>query len=72
MLASHGTVIWTRGRFGDEEDLRPVIRRWFVDAGLREVAFDGEPESFGVGVARAADQPSHQRPLPERLFRFGR
>ena len=48
-------------------------RGWFVDAGLREVAFDGEPESFGVGVARAAAAPPpRQQPLPDRLFRFGR
>ena len=53
MLAPAGTVIWTRGRY-EGNDLRPVIRRWFTDAGLLELAFDGEPDRFGVGVARAA------------------
>lgn len=72
MLASGGTVIWTRGRFGEEEDLRPVIRGWFVEEGLTEVAFDGEPETFGVGVARAGVPRPVGPPLPDRLFRFGR
>ena len=72
MLAPDGAVIWTRGRFGDEEDLRPAIREWFVETGLREVAFDGDPETFGVGVARAGGAPPTAAPLPDRLFRFGR
>ena len=54
MLAAGGTVIWTRGWFA-VEDLRPTIRRWFLDAGLNEISFDGEPERFGVGVAREQD-----------------
>ena len=69
MLAAGGRVIWTRGRF-DDEDLRPAIRRWFTKEGLAEVAFDGEPERFGVGVAQApADLP--EVPLTAtRLFTF--
>jgi hypothetical protein len=71
MVARGGTVIWTRGRH-DDTDLRPVIRGWFVDVGLEEVAFDGEPERFGVGVARArADAPrAAAATLPDRLFTF--
>lgn len=68
MLTPGGTVIWTRGRFGDA-DLRPDVRRWLVEAGLVEVAFDGEPERFGVGVARWPG-PTAPGPLPARLFTF--
>jgi hypothetical protein len=75
LMAPGGTVIWTRGRLGGEDDLRPVIRRWFSDAGLTEVAFDGAPETFGVGVARrdpgVAAGPGLP-PLPGRLFTFVR
>ncbi len=53
MLAAGGTVIWTRGRY-QGTDLRPVVRGWFTDAGLTELTFDGEPEPFGVGVARSS------------------
>jgi hypothetical protein len=70
MVAPGGTVIWTRGRFA-REDLRPAIRGWFVDAGFTEVAFDGEPEPFGVGVARAPDaSAARAASLPARLFSF--
>jgi hypothetical protein len=71
LLNAGGTVIWTRGRF-DDEDLRPVIRRWFTEEGLDEVAFDGDPERFGVGVARA---PADRQAAPltaTRLFTFAR
>jgi hypothetical protein len=71
MLAPEGTVIWTRGR-GEHEDLRPSVRRWFVCAGLQELAFDGEPERFGVGVARATARSSTSQPVPTRLFTFVR
>ncbi len=70
MLAPAGTVIWTRGRY-EGNDLRPVIRRWFTDAGLLELAFDGEPERFGVGVARAGPTAPPAE-LPARLFTFTR
>ena len=71
MLTVGGTVIWTRGWFADD-DLRPTIRRWFADEGLAEVAFDGEPERYGVGVARSLGTPPAQRvdANTTRLFRF--
>lgn len=68
LVTPGGFVIWTRGR--TEPDLRPTVRGWFSDAGLDEVSFDGEPESFGVGVARVADGAARAEPLPERLFTF--
>lgn len=69
LLADAGYVIWTRG--GSDPDRRPEIRAWFEAAGLREVAFDGAPESFGVGVNQLV-VPSQLRrtPLPRRLFAF--
>ena len=70
MLTPGGTVIWTRGRFADDIDLRPDVRRWFTDAGLEEVAFDGEPESFGVGVARRPRSTAVTGEAPPRLFTF--
>ncbi len=69
MLSPGGTVIWTRGRATDE-DLRPTIRRWFADAGLSEVAFDGDPERFGVGVARKRTDAPSTSPATTRLFTF--
>jgi hypothetical protein len=71
ILAAGGTVIWTRGRFGSE-DLRPSLRRWFTEAGLTEVAFDGDPERFGVGVARAPAGGPSALPSDTRLFSFVR
>lgn len=68
MLAPGGVVIWTRGSDGDV-DIRPEVRRWFVEAGLEEVAFYGDPETYGVGVARAGAAAS-PRPLPDHLFTF--
>lgn len=69
LLVPGGTVIWTRGSMAP--DLRPAIRRWFSDAGIDEVAFDGEPEGFGVGVGRRS-AGSAGPPLPDRLFTFVR
>lgn len=72
MVTVGGAVIWTRGWFADE-DLRPQIRSWFVEAGLSEVSFDGDPERFGVGVARNSVSPQQQQPTTTtRLFRFVR
>ena len=51
-----------------DEDLRPTIRRWFADAGLSEVAFDGDPERFGVGVARKGTGPASTSPATTRLL----
>ena len=68
MLRPGGTVIWTRG--GSPPDLRPSVRRWFVDAGCEEVAYDGEPERYGVGVGRLTSPPPGPTALPARLFTF--
>jgi hypothetical protein len=69
MLRPGGVVIWTRGRL-EGDDLRPTLRRWFVEAGFEEVAYDGEPEPYGVGVARWARPTQADGELPERLFTF--
>jgi hypothetical protein len=71
MLAPGGRVIWTRGRC-EGQDLRPAVRRWVRDAGLEEIAYDGEPELFGVGVACAGASAPAARELPDRLFTFVR
>lgn len=70
MLRPGGTAIWTRGAF--EVDIRPLVRAWFVEAGLEEIAFDGEPEGYGVGVARKPLDFGEPAALPERLFSFVR
>jgi ubiquinone/menaquinone biosynthesis C-methylase UbiE len=70
MLRPGGTVIWTRG--GSAPDLRPSVRRWFVEAGYEEVAYDGEPERYGVGVGRLISPPPGPSELPARLFTFTR
>ncbi len=74
LVAPGGTVVWTRGTGADRHhDLRPTVRRWFTEAGLVEVAFDGAPERFGVGVARRGPDPGDPPPrLPDRLFSFVR
>lgn len=69
MLRPGATVIWTRG--STAPDLRPLIRAWFLNAGFREIAFDSEPDGFGVGVAKLVE-PATARPLPHRLFTFTR
>jgi len=50
LCAPEATVIWTRGAF--DVDIRDQIREWVKDAGFDELAFDGPPQSYGVGVAR--------------------
>jgi hypothetical protein len=70
MLRDGGTVIWTRG--SSDPDLRPRVRRWFIDAGLGEISFDSEPDGFGVGVARAPARRRRPPRLPDRLFTFTR
>lgn len=72
MLREGGFVIWTRGAGGREEpDRRPEVRRWFRGAGLPEVAFDGEPETYGVGV-NTVDAPARGRVrrMQAPLFQF--
>lgn len=68
MVRSGGAVIWTRGGEGPD-DPRPQVRRWFIDAGMSELSFDGPPETYGVGVNRV----ERARPIeaePARLFTF--
>ncbi|HET6874336.1 MAG TPA: hypothetical protein VFH70_06130 [Acidimicrobiales bacterium] len=68
LVRTGGYVIWTRG--GSEPDRRPEIRGWFAEAGMEEVAFDGAPEPYGVGLNRVTI-PGHSPGLgPERLFSF--
>ncbi|HEX6421606.1 MAG TPA: hypothetical protein VFZ77_24090 [Acidimicrobiales bacterium] len=69
MVVPGGTVVWTRG--GGDPDRRPQVRAWFAAAGFDEVAFDGAPERFGVGVHRLpVGRPGTPIPLPDRLFTF--
>ena len=69
LLHPGGCVIWTRGR--TDPDLRPRVRRAFLAAGFDEVAYDGEPSEYGVGLACLAVAPPDPRPaLPDRLFTF--
>jgi hypothetical protein len=71
LLAPGGVVIWTRGRL-DGPDLRPTVRAWVRGAGLTEVAYDEEPEGYGVGVARAGADVPREGTLPDPLFTFVR
>jgi hypothetical protein len=69
LVVPGGYVIWTRG--GSMPDRRPEVRQRFRAAGLDEVAFDGTPESYGVGLnqLRRSSAPA-DRALPDRLFTF--
>lgn len=64
-----GYVIWTRG--GSEPDRRPEVRHWFRAAGLDEVAFDGAPERYGVGLNQLCltSAPANWA-LPDHIFTF--
>lgn len=67
MVFPGGYVIWTRG-CGPPVDRRPEVRRWFIDAGMPEVSFDGEPENYGVGVNQII---ATRGTMPDgRLFTF--
>jgi hypothetical protein len=68
ILDDGGYVVWTRG--GSEPDRRSEIRKWFVDAGMEEVRFDGAPEFYGVGLNRLTMRADPARGLPARLFTF--
>ena len=63
-----GYVIWTRG--GSEPDRRRGIRNWFAEVGIEELAFDGAPEPYGVGLNRITGPGLIDERLPERLFSF--
>lgn len=71
MLRPAGHVVWTRGRC-DGPDLRPTLRGWVADAGLVELAYDGEPEAYGVGLAVNPSTGRIDVDVPERLFTFFR
>lgn len=72
LVRSGGFVIWTRG--GSEPDQRGQVRQWMAESGLHEIAFDGAPEPFGIGMNRLAAQghdPSRLDLGPDgRLFTF--
>lgn len=70
MVSPHGAVIWTRGAFA-QQDLRPQIRQWFRAAGWLELAYEAEPEGFGVGVNQRT-AATDGIGLPERLFTLTR
>lgn len=69
LCASGATVVWTRGAFRSGTDLRNDVRQWVQLAGFKEIAFDGPPERYGVGVARMVCSPE---PLQRgaRFFTF--
>ena len=68
LCAAGATVIWTRGGF--EPDLRPAIRRWFLEAGFDEVAYEaGGERRWGVGANRLAVPPKPYH-AGVRLFSF--
>ena len=74
MLHPGGFVVWTRGgpnlHGKNEPDLRPWVRSLFSANGFEEVDFTGDPEPYGVGVARLTKAPGPRRAVPEQLFAF--
>ena len=70
LVSPGGYVIWTRGH--SEPDRRPEIRRWLTSSHLQELAYEGAPEPYGVGLyqqrSTSTPRPSHQIPSP--LFTF--
>ncbi|GAC1435025.1 MAG: hypothetical protein NVSMB6_31930 [Burkholderiaceae bacterium] len=69
LCAPNARVIWTRGAFSTGPDLRETVRSWVTLVGFEEIAFDGPPESYGVGVAKMVRAPEPYRP-GVRLFTF--
>ena len=69
LCAPGASVLWTRHRY--PPDLTPMIRRWFADAGFRELAFETLDDSpyVSVGHHEFAGQTA---PLQagRRLFTF--
>ncbi len=69
--ADGATVLWTRGRWKDN-DPTPRIRRWFEEAGFEELAYDAPDDAtYSVGVNRLAVPPQPLE-LGVRLFSFFR
>ena len=68
LCAPGATVIWTRHR--RPPDRSELVRKWFVESGFDEVAFEG-PEGlvFGVGVDRLARSPAPFEP-DVKMFEF--
>jgi hypothetical protein len=60
-------VIWTRGEL--ESDIRPAIRRWFIQAGFEETGFTTGDGGWGVGANRMVVEPQPYQ-AGVRLFAF--
>lgn len=68
LMAPGGTVVWTRHT--GAPDLTPAVRRWFADAGFRELSFDtAAGYRFSVGV-HVLDGPAAPYDPSARLFVF--
>ncbi len=64
-----GYAIWTRGSFAP--DRRQAIRAQFLECGCEEIAFESEPDGYGVGVVRVvAPGRANGEQVPSRLFSF--
>lgn len=68
LVVSGGYVIWTRG--GSEPDRRAEVRRLFAGEGMTELAFDGAPAPYGVGLNRVGEHRPSGAGAHERLFTF--
>jgi hypothetical protein len=68
LCAPAATVIWTRHRRPPDRSVD--VRKWFIDAGFDEVAFEG-PDGFvfGVGVNRLGRPPEPFQP-DVKMFEF--
>lgn len=67
LCAPGATVIWTRGELGF--DIRPKIRKWFLEAGFEEIDFTSGESGWGVGANRLVVEPQPYR-AGIRLFTF--
>ena len=68
LAAPGATVVWTRHR--RPPDLTPTIRRWFIEAGFEEVAFDTVDGSvMAVGTNRLVRAPAPFR-AAQQMFTF--
>ncbi|MDQ3642286.1 MAG: class I SAM-dependent methyltransferase [Actinomycetota bacterium] len=67
LCAPAATVVWTRGALGF--DIRPTIRKWFLEAGFEEINFTSGDGGWGVGANRMVVAPQPYR-AGIRLFTF--
>lgn len=68
LCAAGATVVWTRG--AAVADLRPIIRRWFLDGGFEVVGVaSADGTGWGVGAHRMVVDPEPYQP-DVRLFTF--